>query len=100
MKKHLDVPPLVSTSVRVHCQTLVSKINPTHVLIVKGHREGFLDSDHRFFLLDPSVGNIFRGLASTGRDHVDDCTVEPTRDSDVCIIADNRATFLSVVFHS
>lgn len=32
----------------------------------KGHREGFLDHHHCFFLLDPSVGNIFMGLASTG----------------------------------
>lgn len=72
MKKHSDVPSLVPTSVGIHCHTLVYKIDPTHVLIVKGHREGFLDPDHRFFLLDPSVGNIFRGLASTRRGHVDD----------------------------
>ena len=48
-KKHSDVPPLVSTSVGVHCQTLVNKLNPTHVLIVKGHRELFLDHHHCFF---------------------------------------------------
>lgn len=61
---------------------------PPLVLIVKSHREGFLDHHHSFLL----VGNIFRVLFSTGWDHVDDWTVKPTCDSDAFIIADNTAS--------
>lgn len=91
VEEHSEVPSFVFATVGIHCDTLIHEIYPSHMLIVKLHRKWPLDVEHLFFFLALSLGQVRRGLANTGRGHVNHGTIQPVCESDVFHIGDNGA---------